>query len=374
MHIQQQQQQPTSDATTSVTMSKANGINTTSMTMTMQDSIPEEPVGLPHAHVAPPAANGVKETEKKVLQLVESMAKLKTTPILGIDFTQMGKRPRRASTHLVSVGKVFKNHDILSDSSATNIVTGECCGGGCCMLAVAEMDGAATPGTSTPGTSTPLPPISTPQTPAFKSLRLRLQPLKSRAKLVGVTPMPVQDRYILPLHKKENYESTCAVHPPRFVKPHPPYDVFSARLHTARQLTRDGAEKPTYHFDLDVTDYPEEVKDVDFRVGGAIGVVAPNFEETVEEILDRLEIPEEERDALITLKTDGGRWPTIWGEEEARELTTTRRELLTWTVDVQSYAPTKQLLRVLAEYARDENEQTILLYLCSKQGQAAFCE
>ncbi|RPB22267.1 hypothetical protein L211DRAFT_839911 [Terfezia boudieri ATCC MYA-4762] len=337
-------------------------------TATMDDSIPEEPIGLPHVHVdAHAMTNGNKQTEKKVEQVVDAIAKLKTTtPILEIDFTQMGKRPRRASTHLVSVG----NHDILSDSSATNIVTGECCGGGCCMLSAGEMED-----TASSGTSTPTPPVPAPENPAFKSLRLKLQPLRSRARLVGTTAMPVQDRFIYPLEENgEVYESTCAAHPPTFVKPHPPYNVFSARLHAARQLTKEGAEKPTFHFDLDVTDYPEEIEGVDFRVGGAIGVVAPNYEETVEEIFDRLQIPEGERDVPVILKTDGGRWPTMWGEEEARTLKTTRRELLTWTVDIQSYAPTKQILRVLAEYAGDENEKTILLYLCSKQGQAAFCE
>ena len=74
------------------------------------------------------------------------------------------------------------------------------------------------------------------------------------------------------------------------------------------------------------------------------------------------------------LKTKGGRWPTIWGEENARELLTTRRELLTWCADVSSTAPTKQLFRVLAEYATAANEKKILLYLASAQGQAAFCD
>ena len=268
LHMHQQ------NGTSSKSMNRASTITTT-----MDYCIPEEPIGLPHVHIDPPAvANGKKEAEK-VEQIVDSMAKLKTTtPILGIDFTQMGKRPRRASTHLVSLGNVLKDHDFLSDSSATNFVTGECCGGGCCMLAVGEMGSAASS-----GTSTPTPPVPTPQNPAFRSLRLNLQPLKSRAKLVGTTPMPVQDRFIYPLEEKEEvYESTCAVHSPAFVKPHPPYNVFSARLHAARQLTKEGAEKPTYHFDLDVTDYPEELEGVDFRVGGAIGVVAPNYEETVE--------------------------------------------------------------------------------------------
>lgn len=298
--------------------------------------------------------------------LIDSMAKLKTAPTLGIDFTHGKFSPKDAQP--VSV---VNNNEDLSDTSTKDFVLSNCCGGGCCMLAEGQMNGSSAFDTSSLVSLVPLPDNA-----AFKSLRLRLSPLKSRNSLTGVTPMPLQDRhtYNLPEEERKGYTPTCAVHPPNFVKPHPPYDVFSARLRCARQLTKDGAEKQTFHFDLDVTDYAEELEGVDFRVGGAVGVVAPNYEKTVEEIFDRLEIPEEERGIPLLLKTDGGRWPTLWGDEEARELITTRRELLTWTVDVQSYAPTKQLLRVLAEYAHDENEGTILLYLCSKQGQAAFCE
>ena len=331
--------------------------------MDRSEAVPEEPANIPTAHVNPSAVNGENTTLKQVAELVKKMGQLKATPILGVDFTQMGKRPRRASTHLVSINRTKVIDD---DSSATNMVATECCGGGCCALG-------SDSGASTPGSDTPLS-ISVPQNAAFRSLRLKLTPLKSKSKLSGVTELPAQDRFIQCLPPSVSYASTVEVHPPGFVKPHPPYNVYSAKLHSARQLTRNGAEKPTYHFELDVTDYPDEIQGVDFRVGGAIGVMAPNFDQSVNEVFDRLEISEENRDAPILIKTTGGRWPTMWGEEAARVLVSTRRELLTWTVDIQSYAPKKQLLRVLAEYAADESEKTILLYLCSKQGQAAFCE
>lgn len=57
-----------------------------------------------------------------------------------------------------------------------------------------------------------------------------------------------------------------------------------------------------------------------------------------------------------------------------RELVTTRRELLTWTVDIQSSPPTKPLLRLMAEYADATNEKKILMYLASAEGQASFCD
>lgn len=136
------------------------------------------------------------------------------------------------------------------------------------------------------------------------------------------------------------------IHPPNFVQPHPPYNVYSAKIFSARELTKPGAEKRTYHFDLDVTDYPEELG-VDFKVGGAIGVMAPNEASVVEEIFDLLLIPKYIRDRPVHLKTSNGRWPTVWGDDQARDIHTTRRDLLTWCSDIQSYPPTKPLLRLL---------------------------
>jgi len=163
------------------------------------------------------------------------------------------------------------------------------------------------------------------------------------------------------------------IQPPSFVQPHPPYNVFPARIHSARELTKPGAEKRTYHFDLDVTDYPPETG-IDFKVGGAIGVMAPNDTSIVDQVLDCLLIPRFQRDKPILLKTTTGRWPTVWGDEQARELVTTRRDLLTWCVDIQSYPPNKRLLRLLAEHADDDNERKLLLFLCSAEGQSVFCD
>lgn len=122
-----------------------------------------------------------------------------------------------------------------------------------------------------------------------------------------------------------------------------------------------------------MTDYPDE-GGVDFKVGGAIGICPPNDQEMVDDIFDMLGVPSFVRDKPVLMKTASMRWPTIWGDEKPRELITTRREILTWTSDIQSRPPTKQLLRVLAEYAGAANEKKILLYLTSAQGQAAFCE
>jgi sulfite reductase alpha subunit-like flavoprotein len=267
---------------------------------------------------------------------------------------------RRASTMLLS-----QNSDdirrILGEESTTTIIK-NCCGGGCCMLREFPPQRVEDP-------------VSLPDNDAFRSLALRLFSLGTLAELSDTVDLPQK------IVSFSSLETTTPVpsedtrrHPPKFVTPHPPYEVFSAPLFHARELTKPGAEKRTYHFDLDVTDYPTESGDVDFVVGGAIGVCAPNAPEVVDQIFDLLAVPRFIRDKTVLVKTSDGRWPTIWGDEQARELVTTRRELLTWCSDVQSYPPTKQLLRLLAEYAESENERTILMYLSSAQGQAAFCD
>ncbi|RPB02151.1 hypothetical protein L873DRAFT_1674042 [Choiromyces venosus 120613-1] len=323
-----------------------------------------EPDLLPTTSVINPSGEGKVATEKEVDQLIQKTK----APLLGIDFTRTG-RPRRASTHLLTVSSQ-NVCDVINDSSATNLVNGGCCGGGCSRLPASAEDPVSL-GADSRGVSEF---VKVPDNAAFKSLNLKLSPLTSRHKLTGITNLPEQTITIEPVDEEGKHESTVNVHPPKYVTPHPPWSVYSAKIDSARELTKPGAPKRTYHFDLDVTNYPEEITGVDFRVGGAIGVVAPNDFKLVTEILDILGADEDERDAPIQLHTRGGRWPTIWGKAKERTLTTTLRELLTWTVDIQSYPPTKDLIRLLAEYATDDAEKAILLYLCSRQGQAAFCE
>jgi sulfite reductase alpha subunit-like flavoprotein len=241
--------------------------------------------------------------------------------------------------------------------------------------------------------------IPLPDNDAYRALQLKVGPIPTT--LSSISELPAKTISLLPVEKgaspilspadsgismlsddsidftphptKESHEIDTKIHPPSFIQPHPPYNVYSARIFSARELTKPGAEKRTYHFDLDVTDYPEELG-VDFKVGGAIGVSAPNEASVVDELLDLLSVPRYLRDRPVLLKTEGGRWPTVWGEEEARELVTTRRDLLTWASDIQSYPPTKPLIRVFAEYATDPNEKKILMFLCSGEGQNVFCD
>ena len=275
-------------------------------------------------------------------------------------------RKRRASTILISQSPEDVKRILSPPRGAeTKEIEKICCGGGCCFLDALEKD---------PTTKASLP-VVIPPNEGLRSLQLRLGPLSLDSQLHKIVDLPPQTVFFKPLASRApSVTSTVQQHPPTFVTPHAPYEVFSAKVHHARELTKAGAEKRTYHFDLDVTEYPAESGDVDFVVGGAIGVQAPNSEELVDDIFDLLNIPKYVRDKQIIMNTTTGRWPTIWGDDKPRELVTTRRELLTWCSDVQSYPPTKPLLRLLAEYATAPNEKKILLYLASAQGQAAFCD
>ena len=270
-------------------------------------------------------------------------------------------RKRRASTVLVSQNNVDINR-IFGDGG-TEQIQKVCCGGGCCMLQKGH------------SMIQCKQPVKEPATQAFKSLSLKLGGLGLDTELSDITDLPEKTISFEALSSPVPFSDVdTAEHPPKFVTPHPPYEVFSAPLFHARELTKRGAEKRTYHFDLDVTDYPEESGSVDFVVGGAIGVCAPNSSELVDQIFDLLAVPRFVRDKKVRMKTSNGRWPTIWGDEQPRELVTTRRELLTWCSDLQSYPPTKQLLRLLAAYAESTHERKILMYMSSAQGQASFCD
>lgn len=291
---------------------------------------------------------------------------------------------RRASTILVSqnsddVRRLLSN---VALEPGTQILQTPCCGGGCCKLQAFPKK-----------VDQPLNPIKTPDNAAFRSLGLKLGPLELSSDLTNLVSLPEKTVSLLPVPTEMKDIPTTqgtllraagepeslphpgtAVHPPSFVKPHPPYDVFSAPLWHARELTRAGAEKRTYHFDIDVTDYPTEGGNVDFVVGGAIGICPRNSDEVVDELFDVLGVPKFVRDRKVLLKTTTGRWPTIWGDDVGRDLVTTRRDILTWCADLQSYPPTKNFFRLLAEYASDADEKKILLYLSSGQGQGAFCD
>jgi len=300
-------------------------------------------------------------------------------------------RKRRASTRLISQSAA----DIQRiTGESTQQLINRCCGAGCCMNFQKKKEGVE------------YETVPLPDNDAFRSLGLRIKEIP--AKLTGVAELPEQftffEKAARPSYQSPSPADSAisvgkdadsaskspvsledglrnlgldgldtSIQPPSFVQPHPPYHVYPAKIHNTRELTNPGAEKRTFHFDLDISDYPEEDSS-DFKVGGAIGVSAPNDPAAVEDVLDLLLVPRFLRDKPVLLRTTKGRWPTVWGDEKARNLITTRRDLLTWCSDIQSYPPTKPLLRLLAEYCHDPNEKKILMFLCSGEGQGVFCD
>ena len=305
--------------------------------------------------VSTPTTDISTQSTEDVIQLLEDQ------DVAEVDLTKT--KNKHASTKLVTQDPKDLTDAALNDQNGAQLIQKYCCGGGCCFL------------------QNPIPvsaaagfePIEEPDNTAYRKLHLRLGSLTEETQLTGSTPYPDSTHTFSKPAAAPNQASTVATHPPLFVQPHPPYSVFSAPIFGVRELTKPGAQKRTFHFDLDVTDYPEE-GGTDFLVGGAIGVCPPNPPSAVEEIFDLLGIPRYLRDKHVVLNTQGGRWPTIWGDETARALTTTRRELLTWCSDIQSYPPTKALLRVLSEHATASNEKKILQFLVSAEGQPSFCE
>lgn len=341
--------------------------------LTTTHCIPEEPTVSPLSTTAPSLTYSSDDQDDQD----DSESALDLAP------TNPSTRRRRASTVLIAQNAADVRRII--GGPATRLLE-RCCGGGCCM-AVSQLD------------TLSYEHVTLPDNDAFRALKLDVALIPIG--LTGVPDLPAPTVQLLPIppgapptttspstvshtsptsntvdftpHPAVLESAHSIAHPPSFVQPHPPYHVYSAKIFNCRELTRHGAEKRTYHFDLDVTDYPEELG-LDFKVGGAIGVVAPNPPDMVDELMDLLLIPRYLRDRPVLLQTVAGRWPTVWGEEAARKLPTTRRDLLTWCSDIQSYPPTKNLLRLLAEHASDHDEKSILTYLCSAEGQSAFCD
>lgn len=283
--------------------------------------------------------------------------------VAEVDVTK-GDDQKHARTKLLTQDPDLLKDNVKDDESGTELIQKYCCGGGCCFL-------------NTPKDELPadFKPFDLPDNDAFRSLGLKMSNVHRDTKLTNLAELPATKITLdsIPSAQRQS-RPNVHIHPPKYVKPHPPYDVFSAPLHHARELTKPGAEKATFHFDIDVTDYPEEGGDVDFKTGGAVGVCPANRPDIVDELFDALGVPRFLRDQPVTMHTSGGRWPTIWGDDKPRTLTATRRELLTWCTDIQSYPPTKSFLRLLAENASNPTERSILLFLASAQGQGVFCD
>ncbi|OAC99016.1 hypothetical protein MUCCIDRAFT_149090 [Mucor lusitanicus CBS 277.49] len=196
------------------------------------------------------------------------------------------------------------------------------------------------------------------QKKSFKSgfpLAISLAGLEAGAKLTGLprVSVPVAKVTKLDGQKAEDFSGKV----PDFVST--PVPITYAPVTMVSCLTAPDAVKRTLEVELDIGE------DNHFEPGDAFGVLAPNDEELVEAILNRLNIPQEEFHHLY--KVEGENLPTHLQKATAASLI----ELFRYAVDLTSH-PRKALFRMLADHTTDPKEKLTLMYICSKQGAAAF--
>ncbi|KAG9294024.1 hypothetical protein G9A89_019362 [Geosiphon pyriformis] len=164
-----------------------------------------------------------------------------------------------------------------------------------------------------------------------------------------------------------------------------PTRMFGTKISAVRCLTHPNADKRTLHIELDIKEHRDEFH---FVPGDAIGIWAPYNETLVWEILRTLEIDEikaHKEISIVAIEGAGILKMKIF-DCDFRHLTlfhtylpshlknvksTSIFELLRYRFDITTY-PRKAMLRLLAEYAKDVEEQKLLLFLSSKQGAKQF--
>ncbi|KAG5440013.1 hypothetical protein PCK2_000705, partial [Pneumocystis canis] len=156
---------------------------------------------------------------------------------------------------------------------------------------------------------------------------------------------------------------------PSYITFYPTDNVFQSKIINTKILTHKNALKKVIHFDLDVSNYPFSEK---WMVGGFIGICVPNLETVVNEIFELLNISKDEADEQIIFEQRGTQSLAFGGTIGPKKIKTTRRNIMTWLVDIQSIPPKRALLRLLLEYAADSSDKAILSFLCSKEGQKSF--
>jgi methionine synthase reductase len=186
-------------------------------------------------------------------------------------------------------------------------------------------------------------------------LIVSLAGLEAGAKLTGLprVSVPVAKLSKLEGQKAEDLSGKL----PDFVST--PVPVTYAPVTMVSCLTAPDAVKRTLEVELDVGE------DSHFDPGDAFGVLAPNDEELVEAVLNRLNVPEKEFHQLYNV--EGENLPS----HLQKAASTTLIELFRYAVDLTSH-PRKALFRMLADHTTDPKEKLALMYVCSKQGTAAF--
>jgi methionine synthase reductase len=193
-------------------------------------------------------------------------------------------------------------------------------------------------------------------------LKISLTGLEPGAKLTGLPRASTAVAKLVELEDQSN--ALTGTHSgdekkvPEFVVT--PAPLVYAPITMISCLTADDAVKRTLELELDIGD------ETNFEPGDAFGVVAPNDEGLVEAVLTRLNIPKERYNVLYKLE-GGDNLPTHLNKASSVSIA----DLFRYGVDLTG-APRKALFRVLADFTTDPKEKLTLMYVCSKQGIAAF--
>jgi methionine synthase reductase len=186
-------------------------------------------------------------------------------------------------------------------------------------------------------------------------LEISLAGLEAGAKLTGLPRISVPIARLTKLEGERGEDLSGNV--PEFVST--PVPITYAPVTMVSCLTSLDAVKRTLEVELDIG------QENHFEPGDAFGVLAPNDEELVEAILNRLSIPPKEYHVLY--KVEGENLPT----HLAKATNVTLIDLFRYAMDFTSH-PRKALFRMLADHTTDPQEKLTLMYICSKQGAAIF--
>ncbi|KAI7869119.1 hypothetical protein BDF14DRAFT_1785040 [Spinellus fusiger] len=190
------------------------------------------------------------------------------------------------------------------------------------------------------------------------TLSIDLSGLKPGLALTAIPKVPASTIDLVLISKSSTDGRKTSIHNiPEFINT--PTPMIDAHITKIKSLTTKDAVKRTLYVELDVGE------NIDFEPGDAFGVIAPNDEDLVNALVERLMIREEELNSIYNMS--GKNIPSHF--QSAKSVTIV--ELLTFGIDITS-TPRKALFRMLAEYTKDTQEKNTLMYICSKQGLAQF--
>ncbi|XP_014788148.1 methionine synthase reductase isoform X1 [Octopus bimaculoides] len=131
-------------------------------------------------------------------------------------------------------------------------------------------------------------------------------------------------------------------------------------------LTHPGAVKTT----LDLELFFEDTETVAYQPGDSISVICPNNEREVNHLIQRLDL-ENAGDAFFSLSVSPNTTKKKASCPNYLPPKCTIRYALTHCLDIRE-PPKKALLRMLVDYASDEQEKRRLQELCSKEGMSEY--